>query len=184
MNTEKWSHILRVKGQGGLRSLSPWAAEHILDCLSLSSLLYGEKRRRRRRKQGMVGWRKRREERKGRREKRRKLPFIRSSHMQPDTTLTEILSIRFGVKIVSDVPSTEPGAKTLGTVTYTELLTGMSEGPNLSQRGIIPCWSGCLHPPGPGDLAFQQHRSIHGFREACSVPLLSSCRAYAIYLAP
>lgn len=44
--------------------------------------------------------RKRREERKGRKEKRRKLPFIRSSHMQTNTTLTEILSIRFGVKIV------------------------------------------------------------------------------------
>ena len=82
---------------------------------------------------------KRREQRKGRREKRRKLPFIRSSHLQPNTTLTEILSIKFGVKIVSDVLSTEPGTKTLGTVTYTELLTGMSEEPNLSQRGIIPC---------------------------------------------
>lgn len=43
---------------------------------------------------------KRREERKGRKEERRKLPFIRSSHTQPNTALTEILPIKRGVKIV------------------------------------------------------------------------------------
>ena len=45
---------------------------------------------------------KRREERKGRKKERGKLPFIRSSHMQPNTTLTEILPIKHGVKIVRE----------------------------------------------------------------------------------
>ena len=45
---------------------------------------------------------KRREERKGRKKERGKLPVIRSSHMQPNTTLTEILPIKHGMKIVRE----------------------------------------------------------------------------------
>lgn len=56
---------------------------------------------------GRVGgrWdRRRKKERReeGKEKERGKLPFIRSSHMQPNTTLTEILPIKHGVKIVRE----------------------------------------------------------------------------------